>query len=68
MFGAICYKLTDSLIVGVGAVYWVAVFGYGSCWLADQKGYKPLVGFVVGCVAGPWGVLIYAGAPSKKGS
>lgn len=40
------------------------IFGACGCvWLANRKGYGSGAAFLVGLFGGPWGLLIYAGAP-----
>lgn len=46
--------------------YLLPVCAYGCGWLADEKGYSWLTGYLVGVATGPLGVLIYAGAPDKQ--
>ena len=49
----------------LGLFFWLFC-GVGSHWLADSKGYSPWMGFLVGVLGGPLGLLIYAGAPDLK--
>ena len=58
--------LIAATVLFLAPVTWyVGMFGGGAAWLARVKGFNTGTAFVIGLIGGPFGLLIYAGAPFR---